>query len=105
MEFLRALAPLLLVGCSFAPDLGDGQLQCAPGGGCPPGYACAADDRCHRVTAGDGAADGAADGASAPSADLACKPSIMICMPAHDKHPCGLIADGCGGLVDCGMCN
>lgn len=42
-----AIAIALLGGC-FSPDYGDGTLQCAAGGVCPPGLHCAADNRCYK---------------------------------------------------------
>jgi hypothetical protein len=58
-----SLLGMLLAGCVFAPDIGDGTVQCGAGGSCPPGFACGPDDLCHR-----------ADASVAPGADATAPP-------------------------------
>jgi hypothetical protein len=47
--------------CAYAPELGNGTLQCGSNGKCPKGYACATDNTCWQ----DGA-KATADGGSNP---------------------------------------
>ncbi|HEX4460303.1 MAG TPA: hypothetical protein VIA18_20135, partial [Polyangia bacterium] len=42
---------LLYAGC-YAPDYGNGALQCAAGGVCPSGLHCASDNRCYTANSG-----------------------------------------------------
>ena len=44
---LRALIPAILAGC-YSPNVPSGKLQCGPGGSCPEGYSCAADNHCYK---------------------------------------------------------
>jgi hypothetical protein len=39
---------VLLLGCSFSPDIGDGTIQCAHDHSCPPGFICGSGERCFR---------------------------------------------------------
>jgi hypothetical protein len=56
-------ALLLVAGCAFPPDLGNGQLRCGAGGSCPPAYHCAA-GRCFKSGGPDQVATGVSDLAS-----------------------------------------
>ncbi len=68
----RSVARVALAACAagvvsacFAPQIGEGQFACGPGGHCPSGYQCAADGRCYLPgqAPGDGGSpsDGPAD--------------------------------------------
>jgi hypothetical protein len=45
------IGALLLGGCVFPPDLGDGSVRCGPGDSCPPSQHCA-EGRCYRAGSG-----------------------------------------------------
>ena len=54
---MRMLAlVVVLAGCSFSPDIGDGTIACAPDRSCPPGFVCGQGARCFHL-AGPDAAD------------------------------------------------
>jgi hypothetical protein len=87
-------AALALTAC-FPPNLGDGAVACGENDACPPRYYCHTDKRCWRAP--EAAADMSApfDFAGADFANC----SRQICQPGQ----CGVIADGCGGTLDCGQ--
>jgi hypothetical protein len=76
-----ALVALCFAGC-FAPDYGNGTLQCAAGGVCPPGLHCADDNRCYK---------------SGTDPDLSVEPTTEDMSEPTDLPP--LPADG-GGSTD-----
>jgi len=81
-----ALMALILTGCVFSPNLGDGQIRCASDGTCPPGQSCGGDNFCRRSS------DSPVDAGS--------------CVPLHCYVGwCGPVDDGCGHMIDCGSCN
>src|SRR5428012_7542 len=41
------LLALILDACGFSPSIADGTIGCGSGGACPPGFSCAADNRCY----------------------------------------------------------
>ncbi len=69
MDLLKAGLVLALAGCAFDPTLVD-RYRCGPGGECPPGLTCAADEVC-RGTATDLGASPTAPPGTVAAPDLA----------------------------------
>jgi hypothetical protein len=97
---------LLLAGCAFEPNLGDGMVACGASHECPPSYVCRADDRCwHSATLGqddmsievsDFAHVGsAADLATGSPRDLASGGPRDLAMPPDQAPVCTSIARIC----------
>jgi hypothetical protein len=78
-----------LAGCVFSTRFGDGQVRCGVDGGCPPGLACAGDQRCY------GTPPDLAD-ASDGGADLAPDPC-----GGCGEESCGTMLDRCGRVLRC----
>jgi hypothetical protein len=76
-----------LAACSFSPDLGDGTLACGVDRACPPGYQCAADDRCRRATPNDAAP--AEDLSNVPLPDLSGAPDLSCAGNGDHSGPGG----------------
>src|SRR6185369_2095935 len=84
-------------GCSFSPDLGNGDVRCGAGGQCPPGQHCQTDRYCH--------ADGS-DGGTGGNGDAGGLKDLGSCNPRRCQPGwCGPLDDGCGHTPDCGPCD
>jgi hypothetical protein len=122
---------LLLAGCVFPPDVGNGSVRCGGGGSCPPELHCAHDGRCYRSGSGPRDAGLTSDGTNgdaslfgAGAMDLARGPADLArgnggsggggsggggrdmtgCVPrtcASVNATCGYYPDGCGVVLDC----
>jgi hypothetical protein len=95
-----ALAIVVLCAGCYQPLPGDGVVLCSPTGqACPDDYYCAPDGTCYRN--GHMSAIDASVLTDGSSGDHGC---IVDQQKACAGKNCGPVADGCGGMVDCGSC-
>lgn len=68
---------IVLIGCSFSPEIGDGTISCGPKGSCPPGFVCGADLRCVLPQPPPPPVDASVDATPIDAAPDACKKHCM----------------------------
>jgi hypothetical protein len=97
----------LVGGSCFSPDLGEGAIQCGPGGSCPPAYRCAR-GACYRGPGpGDdlgAAVDLTGSDLASSNGDLAGVPLLDLATPPPDLSTCPtLCSPSCQGCCheDC----